>query len=182
MPVATYKSPSGDTTAPFVSQIAPFALGRDLVALERPGAGDGQVDDVAVVLAAVTVEAAEVDVEPPVRQRHGGALLLGGDVVVARVVGIGRIDVPVPELLVAREADRDEPVADPLPAGLAGQFGLLGGEDLAGPGVDDGSARDAERVDVPATHRGRRVDHRLAAPSARRARCQSTLPVPAAMA
>ena len=112
--------------------------------------GDREVDDVAVVLAAVTVEPSEGDIEPPVGERDRGALLLGRDVVVARVVAVRRVDVPVPEHAVVCQPDRHEPVPDALPAVLAGQLGLLGDEDLVGGGVDDGRAGDPERVDVPA--------------------------------
>ncbi len=114
-----------------------------------------------MVLAAVTVEASEGDIEPPVGECDRGALLLGRDEVVARVVAIRRVDVPVPEHLVARQADRHEPVPNPLPALLAGQLGLFGDEDLVGGGVDDGRPGDPERVDVPATYRRSRIDHRL---------------------
>ena len=68
LPVATYRSPCWRDDGPVRLPDRPLALGRDLVALERADPGDREVDDVAVVLAAVTVEAPEGDVEPPVRR------------------------------------------------------------------------------------------------------------------
>ena len=137
-----------------------------------------------MVLAAVTVEPAEGDVEPPVRERERRPLLLGGDVVVAGVVAVRRVDVPVPEHVVARSAliatsQCRIPCQPFWPASSVSSATKI--SSVAG--VDDGRAGDPERVDVPAALPSvgaeSTTDLLTEVPTCR---CQSTLPVLAAIA
>src|ERR1019366_10648928 len=113
-----------------------------------------QIADVAVELTTVAVETSEGHVQSTVREGDRRALLLGGDVVVVLGVGVRRVDVAVPDHVVALQADRNKPVPDAPPVVLAGQLGLLGNEDLAAGGIYDRRTGDPERIDIAATETG----------------------------